>query len=286
MNAADVIAGPKVTALAPWFGSNRLLAHRVGELLAGCRWVGVPFAGGMCELAHIEARTLLVNDKHEHVINLARVVACPKRGPALIRRLRRVPFHPWALEVAQRACATYEPCPNEWEASLNFAESYFICAWMARNGCAGTANEFNTGMSIRFDAGGGDSCVRFRSATESLREWNKILARCSFTSMDAFNFLHKCKDNTGHGIYCDPPFPEVGDNYKHTMTPGDHREFARRLTAYKVCRIVCRFYDHPLIRELYPEDRWTWHLLEGGRTQANKDAPEVLLVNRTEVDRG
>jgi len=37
----------KVKALMPWFGSNRLLAHRVGELLEGCSWVGVPFAGSM-----------------------------------------------------------------------------------------------------------------------------------------------------------------------------------------------------------------------------------------------
>ena len=39
-----------ITALAPWFGSNRTLAENVGRALAGCEWVGVPFAGGMCEL--------------------------------------------------------------------------------------------------------------------------------------------------------------------------------------------------------------------------------------------
>jgi hypothetical protein len=43
-------------------------------------------------------------------------------------------------------------------------------------------------------------------------------------------------------------------------------------------RVVCRFYDHPLIRELYGADRWTWLQLDG-RTQANYGAPEVLLVS-------
>jgi DNA adenine methylase len=43
---------------------------------------------------------------------------------------------------------------------------------------------------------------------------------------------------------------------------------------------VIRYYDHPLVRELYPEREWAWHHPEGGRTQANKAAPEVLLVNR------
>jgi hypothetical protein len=44
-------------------------------------------------------------------------------------------------------------------------------------------------------------------------------------------------------------------------------------------RVVCRFYDHPLVRELYPEQRWTWRHLAGGRKQTNGDAPEVLLLN-------
>lgn len=47
----------RITTLVPWYGSNRTLAENVGAALKGCSWVGVPFAGGMCELGHIEART-------------------------------------------------------------------------------------------------------------------------------------------------------------------------------------------------------------------------------------
>lgn len=53
---------PTTTALAQWFGSNRILGHAVGEALAGCRWVGIPFAGGMPELLHLTARTVVVSD--------------------------------------------------------------------------------------------------------------------------------------------------------------------------------------------------------------------------------
>jgi hypothetical protein len=31
--------------------------------------------------------------------------------------------------------------------------------------------------------------------------------------------------------------------------------------------------------ELYPESRWHWQHLEGGRTQTRGTPPEVLLVN-------
>lgn len=277
----------KVTALAPWFGSNRNCAHRVGELLAGCEWVGVGFAGGMCELAHIKARTLMVNDLHRAVINLASALAHRELGPPLIRRLRRLAFHPDVLHAAQLRCKDKaypwlrdisDPPDIEW------AEDFFAAAWMGRNGTAGTDREFNGGLSVRWDAGGGDSATRFRSAVESLRDWRKVLARCTFTCLDVFAFLDKVQDKPKHGLYLDPPFPGPGDDYRHKFPEADQRKLAARLADLRACRVVVRYYDHQLIRELYPESLWTWHRPEGGKTQTNKDAPEVLLVNRLAAD--
>lgn len=97
--------------------------------------------------------------------------------------------------------------------------------------------------------------------------------------MDAFDFLDKVKDQDGHGVYCDPPFPGPGEKYAYKFGESQNRELARRLAVYSMTRVVCRFYDHELIRELYPEGPWgwKWHRFEG-RTQTNAIAPEVLLV--------
>ena len=103
------MSSPAITTLAPWFGSNRTLAENVGRLLAGYEWVGVPCAGGMCELAYIEARTLVVNDLHRHIVNLARAVAHPIHGPKMYRRLRRMPFHGDILKRAQQIASDNEP---------------------------------------------------------------------------------------------------------------------------------------------------------------------------------
>lgn len=42
-------------------------------------------------------------------------------------------------------------------------------------------------------------------------------------------------------------------------------------------RIVVRYGDHPLIRELYPEPDWTWHP-QTTRNQANKPVEEYLIL--------
>ena len=266
----------KVRAIVPAFGSNRLLARHVGAALEGCSWVGVPFAGGMSELVHITARTLVVADLHRHVINLATVIGDPLLGPRLYRRLRRTILHPVELESAQNFC-------NEvsiWPPDLEAAENYFVASWMSRSGQALTDGEFKGGLCLRWEAGGGDSTVRFQSAVSSLRAWRKVLQRASFAVLDVRDFAAKVKDRVGHGVYVDPPFIGPGDAYKHKFSAADHRWLADWLAGFQRTRVVCRFYDIPRIRELYPESRWQLREFTG-RKSTNAAAPEVLLVSKT-----
>lgn len=286
----------KINSIAPWFGSNRTLAKHVGDYLKGCSWVGIPYAGSMTELRFIGARTIMVNDKHELLINLAEVMAHPQLGPRLYRGLRRQLFHPSTLKDAQERCQILEPqepalfggAPelppiDEWddEQRLFVAHHYFVCVWMGRSSQAGTDGEFNGSLAVRYDSEGGDSAVRFQNAVASIPSWRKLLRRCSFSSVDALHFIGRMKDEPEIGIYCDPPFPDAGDKYKHKVTTEHHRKLATLLEGFRLSRVVCRFYDHPLIRELYSEDVWNWDFLKGGRDQRNaKNKPEVLLVKK------
>lgn len=273
-----------IGALAPWYGSNRLLAHHVGEKLKGLEWVGIPFGGGMCEVPCIDARTIVVGDLHRHIINLANVVADRSYGPQLYRRLNRLAFHPDVLAQAQAKCAEIERMgwmPNGplCFLDLKWAEDYFVCCWMGRSCSPGTGKEFEGGIATRWSATGGDSAVRFRNAARGLRDWQKIMLRCTFVCQDVFEFLDNVIDKLKHGIYLDPPFPGPGDRYKHRFTAEQHFKLAARLVQFKLCKVVCRFYDHPVVRELYPEKDWEWTLLTG-RKQSNEAAPEVLLTRR------
>lgn len=277
----------KISTLVPWYGSGRTNAHIVGAQLAGCSWVGVPFAGGMSEVGHITARTVVVGDKHRHLINLANVLRCHEFGAELIRDLRRVPFHEDALRHAQERCRWFEE--RGWDLSVTTefsyeaALNYFVCAWMGRSGVAGTDGEFRGGLAVRWDAGGGDSATRFRSAVEGLRDWRRVFPRCTFVVRDCFEFLADVKDEPGVGLYCDPPWPKDGDKYVHKFTEQQQRDLAAALTRYTRARVVVRYGDHPLIRELYPEPHWRW-LPVTGRTQAHTKKAEVLLVNFDPVE--
>lgn len=275
----------EISALAGWFGGNRLLAPHVGAALAGCSWVGIVFAGGMAEVPHIAARTLVVNDKHRAIINLARVVADPVLRPLLTRCLQRKAFHPDELAACQGRCIDRDRqrADGMLQPNLEWAADYFVCCWMGRGGKAGLVSEFNGRPAIRWRADGGDSNTRYRSAIRMLAAFQRDLRRCTFETKDAFEFLARCEDRPEHGLYCDPPFPGLGRNYRHNAgrTEQEERTWHTRLRdallQFEHCRIVCRFYEHPLIRELYPPGAWSWQELTG-RKQTNDDAPEVLLT--------
>jgi DNA adenine methylase len=273
----DEAETPTIKTLAPWFGSNRTLAKEVGEEFRGLTWLGVPFAGGMTELVHLRAPTIVVSDLHRHIVNLAMVTADGVLGPRLYRALRRTPFH---ATIHQRAQEFARSGPVAELPDYAAAVSYFAAVWMGRSARAGMASELTGGSCVRWTGNGGSSATRYRSAVGSLRAWRAILQRCDFVVMDAFDFLAKTKDEPRHGIYLDPPFPGPGDSYKHKFSVDDQRRLAAKLSTYKQARVVCRFYDHPLIRELYPEGKsWTWRRLSGRDQTNNDEKPEVLIIN-------
>ncbi len=275
---------PKITALAPWFGSNRMLAPAVAEECRGRPYCGVLFAGGMSEVRHIESRTIHVNDKHELIINLARVVADPFIGPLLYRELKRMAFHPHTLQDCRAECIAYmssgrSTIHHATRGILSLARAYFVCCWMGRSAKAGTGSEFTGKLPVRYTVSGGDSNVRYRSAVSSIMAWRRTFTRCTFDCLDVFTLLPKFKDDANTVLYSDQPFPGPGDAYMHGFNERQTRQLAVELAGYKQARVVCRFYDHPLVRECYPPDRWTWRFL-AGRDQANSDTkPEVLIIN-------
>jgi DNA adenine methylase len=287
----EAIDEMKITAVMPWYGGNRSLAATVGQQLGRLGWVGVPFAGGMPELLHIQTRAGVANDLHRHLINLARVIG---NDSATLRMFELVDvrlYHPDEYEAAQRRCVEREktrevppgglfgesPVPSQ-TLDIEWAADYFTCGWMGRGGSSGQEWEFQQNIATRWTASGGSSARRWRSAIDSLKAWTRQLRAWEFTCLDAFSFLEATPDREGQGLYLDPPWPEAGDQYKHRFTDKDQARLARKLATFKAVRVVVRFGDHPLIRALYPTSHWTW-IEQESRNQEGNPINEVLILN-------
>lgn len=280
---------PTISAIAPWYGSNRALAAQVGVQLGRLEWCGVPFCGGCPELLHIKARCGVASDLHRHVINLASVIRDPEKKDRLAAMLAATLFHAEELASAQqrmidrdlrampRGVWRDEPGETQPLGDVQWAFDYFVTAWMGRSAVPGTRGEFSGGLSLRYTTSGGDSAKRFRSAVESLDAWCKALHPWSFAIQGAMAMIPLYKDKAGHGVYVDAPwYGDQGKPYKHTFD--QHAALAAKLAEFKHARVVVRYGDHPAIRALYPESKWTW-LRQESRGQSGNTVAEVLIVN-------
>jgi site-specific DNA-adenine methylase len=281
----------KIKTLFPAFGGNRTNAEVPGAMLGKCDWAGVVFAGGMPEVPHINARSIVVNDKHLHIVNCARAVR--DHGSSMTEFLNATMFHPQELERAQEYCqkdlesfVSREDVASEVNGfngcHYRGACMYFITQWMGRSGQSSTGKEFNGNLSTRWTSSGGDSAVRFRSATEAIADFQQAFKKCSFTRLDFREFLGRVVDSADHGLYCDPPWPDLGEEYKFPFNEDDQKSLASMLNATESIKIVMRFGDHEMIRDLYKEsDGWKWKFMTG-RTQGNSKQAECFISKRCE----
>jgi len=270
----------QTTALAPWYGSDRMVMQQYGDELKDCRVLGIPFGGGMGMAALSDAPTIHVNEKHALIVNLARAVADADLRRGMIRSLKWMPFCLRELRRCQEICrdgaALLDDNPTV-EDQFRLARAYFACVWMGRNGTAGTKSELTTGLSTRYKKGGGDSVVRFHSSLRMLSAFGVALRQCTLHHGDFGTFLGKMVDSKHLGLYVDCPWDGPGDDYIHPFVESDFRRLGECLLMFEESKVVVRINDTPLIREVFPESEWTWRLL-GGRDQHNQNKVEAMLI--------
>jgi len=275
----------KIKAITPWLGSKRNLAPRIVGLLGKHRVYWEPFCGSMAVLM-VKPPCIMetVNDLHSDLINLARVVQDRGLGPQLYRRLRRTFMCEMLFkEAAERYKHRTYHKPVE-APDIDRAYDYFLCAWLGRNGVAGT-NSYNQGFCVRYTANGGHAAKRFQSAIGSIPAWRRRLANVTILQWDAFELLERIDDKRGTAIYIDPPYLVKGAKYTYDFEESDHIRLAQMLGRFKETWIVVSYYDDKRLKEMYP--KWSQYKIivskamanQGSRGKKNAKATEVLLVN-------
>jgi len=300
---------PRITAIAPWFGSKRTMAPRIAreccradgrapksfwELCCGS--MAVSLAMPRCSHHHVV-------DKHPDLMNLARVIQDPHQGPRFYRQLRRILSHERLFREAKAAIegddlrAALElgnlfSNGNEQLRAIDPFERailYFIVSWQGRNGVAGT-ERVNYQQALRWTSGGGHGGIRFSGAVESIPQWRRRMRSITLLERDVFDVLHRIEDQDGTSIYIDPPYLRGGARsgsctYLHEFTSADHERLASELKRFQKARVVISYYEHDWLRELYLG--WTFvecttqknlHV-QNRRGVGRCDAPEVLIIN-------
>ncbi len=278
----------KITALAPWFGSKRTLAPRIIAELGEHSAYWEPFCGSMSILLAKPPSTFeTVNDMHDDLINLARVIRHPDAGPKLYRKLRRVLLDERAFdECGDRVRSEWPPYQRaDCGIHPGRAFDYFVTSWFGRNGVAGTSS-YNAHFCRRYTKNGGHAAKRWESAVNSIPAWRRRMRAVTVLSCDGIELCGKIEDAPGVVIYADPPYLVKAAKYLHDFDWLAHRQLAKSLRRFTKTRVVVSYYEHPDLADLYPgwtkvDCTMTKSLVSSGKRDAGNDtkAPEVLLIN-------
>ena len=256
----------KTKSPLPYFGSDAQVARELGALLDDCNHVTIPFVGGASILPHLKSRAIVANDLHALAINFYRQMSSTNKE-LLIARCQCTLSHPGNLELAQKTMQCEAP------RDVDRAWAFWALCWLGRKGKGGT--KYQGGKpSVRRTANGGNNASRVRAAAGDLEAWAEHFERCEWEQSCFRELLPKVADDTQCGIYADPPWVGARD-YLHSFNEKDHRDLAEQLNRFEQTKIVVRYGDDSLIRELY--SGWTF-IEQESRTQANTKINEIWIT--------
>jgi site-specific DNA-adenine methylase len=268
----------KTKSALSWFGSDSEVAPMLARYLDRCSHVTIPFVGGASILPHLKARAIVANDLHALAINFYRVISGRHGEPlkqCLINQCRHTLSHPVEMERAIRATQR----PDQFEC-VDVAWAFWSLCWLDRKGKGGTKHQGGL-PSVRRTANGGTNASRISAAANDLEAWADQFKRCEWTQHDFRECVKKVVDRPKCGIYVDAPWIGAGRNYLHNFSEADHRDLSVALDRFQNSAVVVRYGDDPMLRELYPVNRWHW-IEATSRTQANKQRGEVWIVRNVE----
>ena len=245
--------------LIPYIGGKHRIASQLAVFLraTGAQTVVDVFGGSGAVLLNSGFQKRIYNDADGDLVNLFRVLANDAQRAALLRRLRQLPMSRRIFDDDYRGYLqngfsfAYLADPVE-RARATFYRHHLSFGGKTRSG----GFTCSTG-----DRGKLKEAYRYRNALRRIVEMAQFWRETVIENLHYSEAISIYGRRPGVVLFCDPPYVETENLYSHRFSRADHTFLANQLSDC-VAPAVCTYYDHPLIRSLYPADRWTWTGIE------------------------
>lgn len=254
-----------------WYGGKFSLLDWILPLLPAAHHYCEPFAGsGAILLNRSPSPVETYNDLDGDVVHFFKTLR--DYSTELIRTISLTPF---ARE--EYYLAIYGKT-GEILSDIERARRFYIRARQTRTGLAQTASLGRWANCKESSRAGMSGVVsRWLGGVEALEEITQRLLRVQIENRPAVDII-ALYDSSKTLFYCDPPYYHETRSdtkaYGFEMDEAQHRELAKVVNKC-VGKVAVSGYDHPLMKELFPEARWcktinkpkTIHSTKGIRTE-------------------
>lgn len=258
-----------------WYGGKFSHLDWLLPLLPKCHHYCEPYAGSGAVLLNREPSPIeTYNDIDGEVVNFFRVLR--DHYEELVRSIALTPFSREEYHLA--ICAAKDGISD-----VELARRFYIKARQTRTGLAQTASLGRWANCKETSRAGMSGVVsRWLGGVYALDDIAKRLIRVQIENRPAVDVI-KLYDSPNTLFYCDPPYLHAtrGDSnaYGFEMDEDQHRLFAE-VANECAGKVAVSGYDHPLMEELFPSNRWYKIVGEDKTIHSTKGTrQEVLWTN-------
>lgn len=253
--------------LIPYIGAKHRLADRLVKICAdtGADTLIDVFGGSAAvTLAATEHfKKLVYNDVDGDLVNLFKVISNDADRQSLFKILRRLPpsrkiFNDDHSKYVAGGFS-FSNCADPVErARRTFYRHCFAFGGKVR--CGGFVFSHNDRHGIK-------EVVRYQNCLRKLARIGGLFHNVLVENLHYSELLRIHGRNKAFCFYVDPPYDGTENCYSRTFGPGDHTFLAQQLESIPA-KVVCTYYDTPLIRDLYPQTRWHWQSISATKNSS------------------
>ena len=264
-----------------YIGAKHRLAPAIAEHLkaTGAGTLVDVFGGSGAVIMNAGFRKRIYNDIDGDLVCLFRIIADPIDRPKLLKQCKWMPPSRQLYEEDHRIYIkgglSFRLIPNK----IDRARAIFY------------RSNYAFGGKVR--SGGFQVSYADRDPIKEVSRWENLLRRFvqvgEFWRGTVIENKHYSEVISNYGrsaqavLYFDPPYDGTEMYYSAAFTSADHTFLAHQLADMKA-NAVGTYYDTPLVRSLYPEDRWEYHEIAQNQnlniTMQKKKVKQLILVKR------
>lgn len=267
----------------PYIGGKYKLVGKISDRLhaTGKKCLVDVFGGSGAVTLHSGFKKRVYNDINGDIVNLFRVMADSNLRPQLLRRLKWTPPSRQVFEEDGELFKLGGYSFTNVECSVDRARMTFyrhIFCFGGKTRCGGFAISFKDCKHVK-------EVSKYHNVLKSFAVFGRFFSHTVIENLDFADLIEKYGDKEHVVIFADPPYPDFSMYYSDNLSACRHRELASLLIRTPA-PVVCTFYDHPLIRELYPAELWLYKVEIGNKNSiqgGNKSADELILIKKEGV---
>lgn len=117
---------------------------------------------------------------------------------------------------------------------------------------------------------------KYRNVLKAFDKFGRFFRDTIIEHMDATDLVQTYSRMRGIVFFVDPPYPGCREDYYATRFPIFEHTFLAEALRISPHPVICTFYDHPIVRDLYPEDVWEYEVVQGRKNIVNRLGPNCV----------